>query len=65
MSTSQWSFNKFVFTFGAGLITGTVLTLLYAPTSGKKLQKKVSGMAGRVVDKIDEVQQSVRNIANA
>jgi len=64
MSVSKWSFNKFVFTFGAGVFTGAVLALLYTPITGKKLQKKVADLTDRVIDKVDDVQQSVRKIAH-
>lgn len=57
--------TKFAFTFGAGLITGTVLGLLYAPMAGRKLQKKVADVTDKVIDKVDDLHQTVRKIANA
>ena len=41
------------------------LGLLYAPTTGKKMQKKVSDVTDKVIDKVDEFQQTVRKFANA
>jgi gas vesicle protein len=58
MFGNKWSFKKYAFTFGAGIVAGAVLGLLYAPVTGKKLQKKV-------LDVTDELQQTVRKIANA
>ena len=52
------AFKKFAFTFLGGVLTGAVLGLLYAPITGKKLQKKVAEVS-------DQVQQTVRKIANA
>ncbi len=65
MFTARSSFTKLAFTFGAGLITGVALGLLYAPITGKKLQKKVAGVTEKVVEKVDDLQQTVRKIANA
>lgn len=52
------TFKKYAFTFGAGIIAGAILGLLYAPVTGKKLQKKV-------LDVTDELQQTVKKFANA
>jgi gas vesicle protein len=58
MFGNKWIFKKYAFTFGAGIVAGAILGLLYAPVTGKKLQKKV-------LDVTDELQQTVRKIANA
>jgi len=52
------TFKTFAFTFLGGVVAGAVLGLLYAPVAGKKLQKKVADVS-------DQVQQTVRKIANA
>jgi len=57
--------EKFAFTFGAGVVTGAVLALLYTPITGKKLQKKVADVADRVVDTVDDMKHSMRKIAHA
>jgi len=59
------SFKQFAFTFGAGLVAGIAIGLLYAPITGKKMQKKVAGVTEKVIDKVDDLQQTVRKIANA
>ncbi len=58
------TFSKYVFTFLGGLASGVVLGLLYAPITGKKMQKKVSNVTEQVLDKVDELHQSVRKFAN-
>ena len=65
MFGSKGTFRQYLFTFGAGLAAGAILGLLYAPISGKRMQKKVSDVADQVIDKVDELQQKVRKIANA
>jgi len=55
--------------FGLGALTGAVVALLFAPQSGRKLQKKIAGVTGdlidRVEDKVDDVQASVRRIVKS
>ena len=58
MFEKKATFKKFAFTFLGGVVAGAVLGLLYAPVTGKKLQKKVADVS-------DQVQQTVRKIANA
>jgi gas vesicle protein len=58
MFGQKFTFKKYALTFGAGMVAGAILGLLYAPVTGKKLQKKV-------LDVTDELQQTVRKIANA
>ena len=59
------TFKSYLFTFAAGIVAGAALGLLYAPTTGKKMQKKVSDVTDKVIDKVDEFQQTVRKFANA
>jgi gas vesicle protein len=58
MFGTKSNFKKYTFTFIAGVAAGAVIGLLYAPVTGKKLQKKV-------LDVTDELQQTVRKIATA
>lgn len=57
--------KSYLFTFVAGAVTGAVFGLLYAPVTGKKMQKKVFGVTEQVIDKVDELQQTVRKMASA
>ncbi len=59
------NFKKYALTFLGGVIAGAVLGLLYAPITGKKLQKKVAGVTEQVFDKVGELQQTVRKMAIA
>ena len=47
------NFKSYFFTFLGGLVTGAALGLLYAPITGKKMQKKVSGVTNQVIDKVN------------
>lgn len=55
--------------FGLGAVSGAVLALLYAPLTGKKMQKKIAGVTENLIDKVeetvDDVQKTVRRIARA
>ena len=65
----KFPFGKVAVGFGIGAIAGAVLALLYAPLSGKKLQKKIAGVTENLIDqveeKFDDVQASVRRIGKA
>jgi len=50
---SMSKLEKFAFTYGAGLVTGAVLALLYTPVTGKKLQRKFADATDKVVDTVD------------
>ncbi len=53
--------------FIIGAISGAVAALLFAPMTGKKLQKKIAGVTDDVVEKIEDgvqqVQAGVRRLA--
>ena len=61
--------GKVATAFGLGAIAGSVLALLYAPLTGKKMQKKLASVTGDLVEKLEEkvedVQATVRKIARA
>src|ERR1700674_2911068 len=67
------AFTKCAFTFGAGLITGTVLGSLYAPMTGKRLRSRGTDRLKpvdphRAADKVrilaqQELMSSLRNCA--
>lgn len=65
MFEKKKTFSKFAWTFGFGLVTGTVIGLLYAPMTGKKLQKKVVDVTEKVFDKVEDFQAQVKRVANA
>ncbi len=59
------TFKSFFWTFTAGLATGVAIGLLYAPITGKKMQKGVAEVTDKVIDKVDDIQHTVRKIATA
>jgi gas vesicle protein len=65
----KFPFSKVAIAFGIGAISGAVLALLYAPLTGKKLQKKVADVTENLLDKVEETvedaQKTVRRIVRA
>ena len=65
----KFPFGKVAVGFGIGAVAGAVLALLYAPVTGKKMQKKVAEVTENLIDKVEEtvegVQKTVRRIASA
>lgn len=55
--------------FTIGALSGAVLALLYAPLTGKKMQKKVANVTEKVIDnvqeKVEDVQSAVKKFARA
>lgn len=62
------NFGNFVFTFILGAFAGAAVALLYAPMTGRKMQKKVADATGRVKDvvegSVDNIQSVIRKVAN-
>ena len=59
----KFPLGKVTLGFALGAISGAVLALLYAPVTGKKLQKKIADVTDNVLDKVEDVQATVRRIA--
>ena len=63
----KFPFGKVALGFGIGAVSGAVLALLFAPSSGRKLQKKIVDVTENLIDKVEEkvdgVQASVRRIS--
>jgi gas vesicle protein len=63
------SFSRFAFSFILGTLTGAAVALLYAPMTGKKMQKKFADATEKVKDvvedSVDNVQNVLRKVANA
>ena len=61
--------GKVAIAFGIGALSGAVLALLYAPLTGKKLQKKVADVTENLIDKVEETvedaQKTVRRIVRS
>ena len=65
----KFPFGKVALGFGIGAVAGAVLTLLYAPLSGKKMQRKIATVTGDLIEKVEEkvgdVQATVRRISQS
>ncbi len=66
---SRGRFRTFAWSFLAGAVCGASVALLYAPMTGRKMQRKVSDATGKVKniveDSVDNVQTILRKVANA
>ena len=62
-------FSSFAWTFITGAAVGAGLALLYAPMTGRKMQRKVVDATEKVKDivegSVDNVQNILRKVANA
>jgi gas vesicle protein len=62
-------FRSFAITFGIGAAVGAAVALLYAPMTGKRMQRKVADATEKVKnvveDSVDNVQNVLRKVANA
>lgn len=69
MFNKKSSFGSFALTFALGIIAGAAVALLFAPMTGKKMQKKVADATERVKDvvedSVDNVQNLLRKVAKA
>ena len=65
----KFPIGKVATSFGIGALAGAVVALLYAPQTGKKLQKKIASASEdlfeKVEDKLEDVQATVRRIARS
>jgi gas vesicle protein len=63
------SFKRFALTLALGAVAGAAMALLYAPMTGRRLQKKVADATDKVMDvvesSVDTVQSVLRKVANA
>lgn len=68
-SKQKFPIGKVALAFAIGVISGAAVALLYAPLTGKKMQKKIANATGNLIDKVeekvDDVQATVRRIARA
>ena len=69
MFSHKKSFSILALFFAVGAVTGAAAALLYAPMTGRKMQRKVSDItdkfADRVSDKVDDLKVAVRRVAAA
>jgi gas vesicle protein len=69
MFNKKSSFRSYALTFGLGAAVGAALALLYAPMTGRRMQRKVADatdkMRNVVEDSVGNVQNVLRKVANA
>ncbi|MGZ5475344.1 MAG: YtxH domain-containing protein [Thermoanaerobaculia bacterium] len=69
MFNKKNSFGSFALTFALGAVAGAAVALLFAPMTGRKMQKKVADATERVKDvvedSVDNVQNLLRKVAKA
>lgn len=58
------SIPKYVSSFAVGFAVGAGLTLIYAPMTGKKMQKKIARMNEQVFDKVEDIKAAVVRAAS-
>jgi gas vesicle protein len=58
------SIPKYVSSFLVGFAVGAGVTLIYAPMTGKKMQKKIARINDRVFDKVDDIKAAVVRAAS-
>ena len=58
-------FATFLWSFGAGLVTGAAIALVFTPITGRKFQKKLAEVTEKVAEKVEDMQTVVRKVANA
>lgn len=58
------SIPKYVSSFAIGFAVGAGLTLIYAPMTGKKMQKKIARINDRVFDKVEDIKAAVVRVAS-
>jgi hypothetical protein len=59
------SFSNFAWVFAVGAVAGAAAALLYAPMTGRKMQKKVTDITEKVFDKVEDFKGAVKRVATA
>ncbi len=62
MFNKKSSFTSFALTFALGAVAGAAAALLFAPMTGRKLQKKVADATERVMDVVEDSVGNVQNV---
>jgi gas vesicle protein len=69
MFTHKKSFLSLALFFAVGAVAGAAAALLYAPMTGRNMQRKVSDitdkLANKFSDKVDDLKVAVRRVAAA
>lgn len=69
MFKKKSNFGSYALTFALGMAVGAGVALLYAPMTGKKMQRKVADATEKVKDAVEEsvgnVKGVLRKVSNA
>ncbi len=65
MFTRNRSFVSLAWVFAVGAVAGAAAALLYAPMTGRRMQKRVADVTEKVIDKVDDIKSAVRRVATA
>jgi gas vesicle protein len=55
---------KYVSSFLAGFAVGAGVALMFAPMTGRKMQRKVASITDRVIDKVDDLKVALYRVAS-
>lgn len=58
------SVPKYVSSFAVGFAVGAGLTLIYAPMTGKKMQRRIVRIGERVSDKVEDMKAAIVRVAS-
>lgn len=58
------SIPKYVSSFAVGFAVGAGLTLIYAPMTGRKMQKKIARLNDKVIDRVEDLKAAVVRVAS-
>jgi gas vesicle protein len=62
MFNKKSSFMSLSLTFVLGAVAGAAVALLYAPMTGRKLQKKFADATEKVLDVVEDSVDNVQNV---
>ena len=67
MFNERSSFGSYALTFALGALAGAAVALMFAPMTGKKMQRRVADVTEKVrdvvEDSVDNVQSVLRKVA--
>ena len=62
MFNKKTDFSSLAFAFALGAITGAAVALLFAPMTGKRMQRKVADVTEKVKDVVEDSVDNVQSV---
>ncbi len=62
MFNKKTNFNSLAWAYVLGAMTGAAVALLFAPMTGKKMQRKVADVTEKVKDVVDDSVDNVQSV---